>query len=115
MFFKGRFELAPYGEEFVNSYVVLKFLDKNQIVKFTKRVAEAEKKIDKEEDTEKLLEGSTNVIELVYSLVADQFVEGSIFDNGEQRPMRKVDIEMFPPAIVKDLSRFVQGAYEKKA
>lgn len=114
MFFKGKFELSPYGEEFSKSYIVLKLLDKNQIIKFNKDLIKVSQSIDKSASAEESLGSSEKIIEMMYKVVTDQFVEGLIFDGTEERPMKKDDISSFPPAIIKELNQFVQGSLEKK-
>lgn len=113
MFFKSKFELGPYGDGLDKSYLIVRLLDKNQVLKFTRTVAKLSKDLDKEEDIDKSLDDSEKLIEIMYKLVQDQFVEGNIQDT-EERPMKKADIDNFPPAVVKDLVQFIEGALEKK-
>jgi hypothetical protein len=116
MFFEDRFELAPYGEKFKNSYVDLKLLDKNQALKYIEKIAYLTKSLDAA-TAEKAVEASKEIFDYTYNLVADCFIRGEIWDDELQaeRPMRKTDIESFPSKVIKDLSQFIQGNVEKKS
>jgi len=116
MFFKARFELAPYGEEFNKSYIVLKLQDRNQILKYTQKVAAASKALESidENDIEGAVSKSSAVCTIIYQQVKERFVEGEVFEGEAERPMKKTDIDSFPPALVKELTQFIQGALEKK-
>lgn len=115
MFFKGKFSLAPYGDEFANSYLTVKLLDKNQISKLNKELVEASRELKDDADALDIVDGSERVMDILYRAVAEQFIEGQIFDGEGDRPMKKSDIENFPPAIIQELNKFTQGTLGKKA
>jgi len=118
MFFKARFELASYGSEFGDSFILLKLMDKNQVMAFSKQLAKASKEADKnEDDIDKSLASSSKVMDMMYQIVANAFIQGEIFDGEteEQRPMKKDDLDSFPPAVIREVVQFIQGSLEKKA
>jgi len=116
MYFKTRFELKAYGEEFNDSYILLKLLDKNQVGKFSKDLAKFTKLLDAD-DVDKTISSSESIMDKMYSVCADAFISGEIFDeaDGKIRPIQKADIDNFPPAVVKDMVYVLQGNLEKKA
>lgn len=117
MYFKARFELGAYGSEFSKSFVLVKLMDKNQVMQFSKTLAKTSKSLEGEEDIDKTLSGSEEVMDKMYKACADAFISGEIYDSEteEQRPMKKEDIEFFPPAVIRDMVQFVQGSLGKKA
>lgn len=117
MFFKDKYDLGVYGEEFSKSYILLKLLDKNQTLKYSRTIAKLTKKLDKTDDMDSAVDESAEVLEFMYKSIADQFVSGEIYDEelGKERPMQKVDIDNFPTKVIRDLTRFIQGVVEKKS
>ena len=114
MVFKSRFSLADYGEDFVNSYIVVGLFDRNQMVKYAKKVKTLTAKL-KDKDEIESVDDSVEVLDAVYGQAADQFIEGVIFDEGVERPMKKADVLKLPVKVVQDLIQFIQGSLEKKA
>lgn len=109
MFFKYRFELKEYGEEFKDSYVTLYLFNKKQGLEYKQGVLKiADKKDIPSVDLE------SEIIDFMYARVKDSFVEGKIFDGKETRDMVKGDIDEFPRTIVRSIVEVLNGSIEKK-
>lgn len=114
LFFKTRFDLSKYGEEFNGCYVDLRLLDKGQLFKFTRENEKLAKESGNIED-DKLVDTAITIYENMYKWVADSFLGGEVMDEGVKRPMKKEDVEMFPTQIIQEMIKSIQGGLGKKA
>lgn len=117
MFFKAKFSLESYGEEFKDCFVTLKILDRNQSAKYGEKVFKLMNEGDKLEasgDDIGLISKSSELVDFIYKTVKDSFVDGQVFDNGI-RPMKVDDLDSFPPMILRELGKLIQGNLEKKS
>lgn len=115
MYFTERFDLSPYGEEFKDSYFILKLLDRNQTVAYTRRMAKLSKESDKEkDDVDEVIDDSVKVLDFMYKTVVDCFVSGEVYDNGELRAAKQSDLDGLPPKIMREASAVIKGQVGKK-
>lgn len=110
--------MSRYGEEFKTSYFILKLLDKNQTLKYTRELAKISKGLDVDtKDVESIIKQSEEVLKFMYEKVAECFVAGEVYDEDTDalRPANKEDLDLLPPKVIKDVTSFVQGNLEKKS
>ena len=119
MVFKGKFPLKDYGDELVNSYVLLKLLDKNQSLSYSRKLAKLSKGLDKknieEMEPDKAIDQSEGILNAMFDLASESFLGGQVFDEAEakERPMNKEDLLSFPTKVMRDLTAFIQGTEKK--
>lgn len=116
MYFTERYDLAKYGDEFKNSYLILKLLTKQQALDYDKSVIKLAKEIETTSTESDILDLSEKLIEIAYTAVKDCFVSGLVFDGDTkvERPATVEDFDSFPPTLIKELADLVKGNIQKK-
>lgn len=117
LFFREKLSLAKYGDEFKDSYIIVKVLDANQMMKYSRliyKLMDDSEKAGIAGDEEKAVDKSYELVQTMYKKVKECFVSGEIFDE-KLRPMSKKDIDEFPNNLIKELSGIIQGNLEKKS
>ncbi len=110
MFFKERFDLSQYDADLKDSYILLRMLNKGEVLKYTKATA----KLLKGVNDNNAIDFSNELIELMYKTVQDAFIKGEIREEDNLRPATVTDLETFPIPVIKDMLLSMQGNLSKK-
>lgn len=104
MYFIGKYSFEGLGENYKDSYIVLKYFNKTESIFYAKKLTELEKD-HKEED----------IINTAYEVIQDKFVEGKLFnpDTKNIESMTKEDVLNIPPVVLGELVLFVRGMLKK--
>lgn len=118
MIFTEKFELNKYGEEFKNSYILVKLFDKQHSIDYVKKMYELSKGLDipNEKNNDQIMDESQATIDFAYQTVEEQFVEGLCYnrETKTEEPMKKEDLIMLPPKIVGEIMNLIRGSIQKK-
>ncbi len=104
--FKTTFSLAPYGEEYKESFAIFKLFNRKQAWDYLTETELKSKLIDEKEiSDEEAMKRASSLIEYAYETIKKQFISGKIFDGKELVDMEAKNIDEFPTAMLKDIAQ----------
>lgn len=113
MIFKQRFEFSEYGEDFKDSYMIVKLLKPAESLSWSKKLSKAASKVDVSSESEENQDKGMDVINVMIDKIKFAFIGGEIFDEDKLRPLTKEDLKDLPMMVIKDISNFVEGVTKK--
>lgn len=116
--FKERFDFAPYGEEFKDSYLIYKLPLRGEVLKLEKKAIKLSKELGeamKGEDIDLITELTNKVNGVYFERAKECFITGNIWDSEQnvQRSMVVEDIDQLPMKIIKGLVNQINGIEKK--
>lgn len=115
MYFKERFNLSKYGDEYKDSFVILKLATPGESMKQKKKLSKIGNaiKIDETGNDDEIFNETNKIFETETQYVKKFFDSGMVYDNEETRVMKKDDLNFFPRKIISELTDIIDGGLGK--